>query len=112
MSAIGQLPHRAEILSVSIGFPCIVTTTAAHGYNTFDFIRFTNLNGLMPPPQHGADQLNGNKYRIIVTGDDSFKIQNPTTFQDIDSTNFPPYTTGGNANLVEDTFFFYGPPQD
>lgn len=112
MSAIGQIPHRAEILSVSIGFPCIVTTTAAHGYHTFDFIRFTNLNGLMPPPQHGADQLNGNKYRIIVTGDDSFKIQNPTTFQDIDSTNFPPYTTGGNANLVEDTFFFYGPPQE
>lgn len=110
MSAIGQQPHRAVILSVSIGFPCIITTTAAHGYETHDFIRLTNLNGMMPSPQHGADQLNGNRYRIVVTGDNSFKLQNPITFDDIDSTNFPPYTEGGNANLVENNFFFYGEP--
>lgn len=108
MSAIGQLPHRATLLSVSIGFPCIITTTAAHGYSTHDFIRLTNLNGMMPAPQHGVDQLNGNRYRIIVTGDDTFKIQNPITFQDIDSSNFPPYTSGGNVNLVENDFYFYG----
>jgi len=108
MSAIGQLPHRATLLSVSIGFPCIITTTMAHGYSTHDFIRLTNLNGMMPIPQHGADQLNGNRYRIIVTGDDTFKIQDPITYQDIDSTNFPPYTTGGNVNLIEPTFYFYG----
>lgn len=112
MSAIGQLPHRAEILSISIGFPCIITTTAAHGYNTFDFIRLTNLNGMMPSPQIGADQLNNNRYRIIVTGTDTFKIQDPITFLDIDSTNFPPYTSGGKANLIENTFFFYGPPEE
>lgn len=108
MSAVGQLPHRATLLSVSIGFPCIITTTEAHGYSTHDFIRLTNLNGMMPAPQHGADQLNGNRYRIVVTGTDSFKIQDPITFQDIDSTNFPPYTSGGNVNLVEDNFYFYG----
>jgi hypothetical protein len=110
MSAIGQIPHRSEILSVSLAFPCIVTTTAAHGYDTFDFIRLTNLNGLMPAPQNGADQLNGNRYRIIVTGDDSFKIQDAITYQDIDSTNFTPYAQGGNANLVENSFIYYGPP--
>mgnify|MGYP001559210442 FL=1 len=108
MSAIGQLPHRATLLSVSIGFPCIITTTEAHGYSTHDFIRLTNLNGMMPTPQNGADQLNGNRYRIVVTGDDTFKIQDPITFQDIDSTNFTPYISGGNVNLIESTYFFYG----
>lgn len=110
MNAIGQIPHRSLIESISLSYPCIVTTTEAHGYHDFDFIRFTNLNGLMPPPQHGADQINGNKYRIIVIGENAFKIQNAITFLDIDSTNFTPYTSGGFANLVENKFYFYGPP--
>lgn len=112
MTAIGQIPHRAQILSVSIGYPCIITTTQPHGYHTFDFIRLSNLNGMMPNPQHGADQLNANRYRIIVLGDSTFKLQNPITYQDIDSTNFPPYTTGGNANLIETEYFFYGEPDE
>lgn len=108
MAAIGQLPHRAVILSISNESSCVITTTAAHEYSTYDFVRLTNLNGMMPTPQHGADQLNGNRYRIIVTGDDTFRIQDPITFEDIDSTNFPPYTEGGNVNLIENNFFYYG----
>ena len=108
MTAIGQLPHRATMLSMSLANPCVITTTQAHGYSTYDFVRLSNLNGLMPTPQHGADQLNANKYRIIVIDTTSFKIQDPITFIDIDSTNFTPYTEGGNVNLVENNFFFYG----
>lgn len=111
MSAIGQIPHRSDIINVTTSFPCIVTTTQEHGYITFDFVRLTNLNGAIPIP-HGLDPLNNNKYRIIVLSEDTFKLQNPITFKDIDSTNFPPYTTGGNANLVENTFIFYGPPEE
>jgi hypothetical protein len=59
-------------------------------------------------PQHGADQLNNSRYRIIVTGLNSFKIQDPITFRDIDSSTFTPYTTGGNVNLIESQFYFYG----
>ena len=112
MAAIGQLPHRAEILSVSLGYPCVITTTEVHGFDTFDFIRISNANGLMPVPEIGADQLNNNRYRIIVTGDDTFKLQDPITFQDIDSTNFVPYTSGGKVNLIENTFYYYGEPED
>ena len=112
MSAIGQLPHRATLLSVSIGYPCIITTTLPHGFSTFDFIRLSNLNGLMPTPQNGADQLNGNRYRIIVIDTTSFKIQDPITYQNIDSTNFVPYIAGGKVNLIENTFYFYGPPTE
>lgn len=108
MSAVGQLPHRAVMQSMSLANPCVITTVEAHGYTTHDFVRFSNLNGLMPSPKHGADQLNANKYRIVVLSPTTFKIQNPITFKDIDSTNFPPYTSGGNINLVENTFFYYG----
>jgi len=110
MVPIGQLSHRADVESISLSYPCVVTTTETHGFFTFDFVRFTNLNGLMPLPEHGADQINGNRYRIIVTGDNTFKIQDPITYQDIDSTNYTPYTSGGSVNLVEDTFIYYGYP--
>lgn len=109
MSAIGQIPHRSVIQAVSLSFPCVITTVDAHGYFTYDFVRLTNLNGCMPFP-HGVDPLNNNKYRIIVIDDQTFKIQNPITFEDIDSSNFAPYTEGGNANLVENNFFYYGAP--
>ena len=108
MTAIGQVPHRAIIQSISLALPCVITTTTAHGYSTHDFIRLTALNGMMPAPKHGCDELNNNKYRIIVLDTTSFSLQDPITFTDIDSTNFPPYTSGGNANLVEGTFYFYG----
>lgn len=103
----GQVSHRATLLSVSLGFPCVITTTAAHGFSSRDFIRLTNLNGAMPIP-HGADQLDGNRYRIIVTATDAFKIQDPITFEDIDSTNFTPYAEGGNVNLIETEYFYHG----
>lgn len=112
MSAIGQLPHRASIQSVSLGFPCVITTTEAHGYQTFDFVRLTSLNGRMPAPKHGVDQLDGNRYRIVVLGNNTFKLQDPITFEDIDSQNFPTYTSGGNTSLVERTFYFYGPTKE
>ena len=66
----------------------------------------------MPVPQHGADQLNNNRYRIVIQSDTSFALQDPITFDYIDSTNFPPYTEGGKANLVENAFYFYGEAED
>lgn len=103
----GQEARRATMLSVSLSDPCVITTTEAHGFSTGDFIRLTNLNGVMPVP-HGADQLNTNRYRIVVTGTHTFTLQDPITFKPIDSTNFTPYTSGGNVNLIAQTFIYYG----
>lgn len=103
---MGQTPHRATILSVSLSYPCVVTTTEAHGFSTGHFIRLTNLNGAMPAPQHGMDQLDGHRYRIVVLETDTFKIQNPITNEDIDSTGFTPYTDGGNVNLIAENFIY------
>lgn len=104
---MGQIPHRADILSITNALPCAVTTTEEHGYFTHNFVRLTDLNGAMPIPR-GEDPLNNYRFRIIVTGDDSFTLQDPITYKPIDSTNYPPYVTGGYCNLIETNFFYYG----
>src|SRR3972149_641451 len=103
---MGQTPHRADIAAISNADPCEVTTVAAHEYSTHDFVRLTDLNGAMPTVR-GVDPLNNYKYRIIVTGDTTFTLQDPITHQAIDSTNYPPYVEGGYCNLVETTFFYH-----
>lgn len=100
---MGQTPHRADITSITNAKPCAVTTTEEHGYSTHDFVRLTDLNGAMPTPR-GVDPLNNYRFRIIVTGVDSFTLQHPITFEAVDSTNYPPYVTGGYCNLIETNF--------
>ena len=111
-TAIGQVPHRADITVITNALPCEVTTTEVHGYSTGDFVRLTNLNGVMPAPQHGSTQLDGHKYRIIVTSTTAFTLQNPITFDPIDSTGYETYNSGGYCNLVAQTFYYYGDSTD
>ena len=100
---MGQTAHRANISGVSSATKCEITTDAAHGYSTNDFIRITDLNGMMPV-KRGVDQINNRKYKIVVTDTDKFTLKNPITFKDVDSTNFTPYVSGGYCNLVETIF--------
>lgn len=102
---MGQIPRRADISSISNGLPCEIVTDGEHGYPDKSFVRLTNLNGMMPAP-HGSDQLNNNRYRIIVTDADSFTLQNPITFDPIDSTNYPVYTQGGFCNLIVHNYVY------
>lgn len=110
MSApIGQLPERVAIVSITNSLPCEVTTLIDHGFPNKSFVRLTDLNGAMPVPR-GEDPLNNYKFRIIVTGTTTFTLQDPITFEFIDSTTFPPYVEGGSCNLVQSTFIFYPSP--
>lgn len=111
MSApIGQLTERVNIINISSALPCEVTTEIAHGFPNKSFVRLTELNGAMPIP-HGEDQLNNNRYRIIVTDTDKFTLQYPVTFLPVDSTTYPPYVSGGSCNLIQQTFIYY-PSED
>lgn len=103
---IGQLPDRAAIIGITNSLPCQVTTDGPHFFSNKVFVRLTDLNGAMPVPR-GEDELNNKKFRIIVDGDETFLLQDPTTFEYIDSSNYPPYVTGGSANLVQTTFIYY-----
>ena len=100
---MGQTAYRADITGISSADPCEVTTSAAHEYSTGDFVRLTDLNGAMPV-HRGEDQLNNKRYKIVVTDTDKFTLKDPITFEDIDSTAFTPYVTGGYCNLIQTLF--------
>jgi hypothetical protein len=58
---------------------------------------------MMPIPR-GQDPLNDKRFRIVVIDDNSFSLKDPITLRDIDSTNFPPYVTGGSCNKIATNF--------
>lgn len=103
---MGQIPRRANIVNITNSTQCEVTTEEEHGYSSFDFVRLTDLNGSMPIPR-GEDPLNNYRFRILITGTNSFKLQDPITHKWIDSTNFTPYVTGGCCNLIEKNYIYY-----
>lgn len=103
---MGQIPRRTNITDVSIGYPCTITTEDEHEFETGDFVRLTDLNGAMPNPR-GVDQLNNYRFRVVVTGDTTFVIQYPVTHELVDSSNYPPYVTGGSCNLIERDYVYY-----
>ncbi len=103
---IGQLPERVAIVNITNALPCEVTTEVAHEFTNKAFVRLTDLNGAMPVPR-GEDPLNNYKFRIIVTGETTFTLQDPITFEPIDSTLYPPYVLGGSCNLVQSNFIYY-----
>lgn len=102
---MGQSSHRANVSNITNAFPCVVTTTAAHGYETDSFVRLTDLNGAVPIPR-GQDPINNYRFKIIVTSTTAFSIHDPITGIGIDSTNYPHYVTGGNCNLIETNFVY------
>lgn len=113
MSApIGQLTERVDVLNITNDVRCSITTDGDHGFTSRDFIRLTGLGVIGEnSPAHGSDELNNKKFRIIVTASDTFFLQDPITFDWIDSTNYPPYVSGGSCNLVQPTFIYY-PSED
>lgn len=100
MTVTGQIPHRFPILSISNALPCVVTTAAANAYVTGQFVRLTNLIGM--------DELEGNRYKIVILDTVSFQLQDPITFEFIDSRNFPPYVGEGSCNRVPTYFYYHG----
>ena len=107
VSMSGQESHRATIFSISNSKPCTIVTNEENGYSTGNFVRLTNLNGSIPV-EHGADPLNNNRYKIVVTDTDTFYLKDPITGKDIDSTNYTPYVEGGLCNKIENIFIYEG----
>jgi len=103
----GQTSHRVNISAMTNAKPCVVTTATVHGFETSQMIRFTGLNSMIPV-KRGQDPINNNKYRIIVIDTTSFSLYDQITDLPIDSTNYPPYVTGGQCNLVEQVFIYNG----
>lgn len=103
----GQAVHRSNITSITAALPCVVTTELAHEFYTGQQVRLTDLNSCMPVLR-GVDQLNNQRFEIVVTGATTFFLRDPITHEDIDSRTFPPYVTGGYCTLLEQEFIYNG----
>lgn len=110
-TAGGATAYRASISAVSKADPCVVTTSAAHGYATGDIVRITQL-GDAGAVDYGMDELNNRRFKIVVLTSTTFSLQDPVSGEDIDSTSFTTYVSGGKVNLetrVDTTEFAYAP---
>lgn len=51
------------------------------------------------PTKRGMTQLNDNRYRIIVLSTTTFSLQDPVTYEDIDSSDYAAWVSDGRVNL-------------
>ena len=97
-TAGGPESTRRVINAITQADPCVITTTAAHGYQDDQIVRITDLGSDMPTAR-GMDQLNNNRYRIVVINSTSFSLKDPISDEAINSTSFVAYVSGGSVVL-------------
>jgi hypothetical protein len=94
----GVASSHSNISAISQADPCVVTTSAAHGLQTNQIIRITDLGSEMPTAR-GMDELDGNRYRIVVLSTTTFSLKDPISDDAIDSSGFVAYVSGGQVTL-------------
>ena len=97
-TAGGAASYQSSISSATAADPVVITTSAAHGYQSNQVVRITDLGSDMPTAR-GMDQLNNNRYKITVLTTTTFSLQDPVSGEDIDGSAFTAYVSGGYVNL-------------
>jgi len=105
----GQAATRSLISAVSLADPCVITTTAVHGLQTDQIVRITDLGPDMPTAR-GMDELNNNRYAVVVVDTTNFSLKDPVTGEPIDSTAFTAWVAGGRV-VVETHVISLNNPQ-
>lgn len=93
----GQATSHATISGITQADPCVVTHSA-YTFQTNQIVRFTDL-GDCGAVSHGMDQLNNNRYKIVVLSSTTFSLKDVITGEPIDSTAFTAYVSGGRITL-------------
>lgn len=95
----GQATSHATISGITQADPCVVTHSA-FTFQTNQIVRFTDL-GIIGPgvTAHGMNELNNNRYRIVVLSATTFSLKDVITGEPIDSTAFVAYVSGGRVTL-------------
>jgi len=91
----GVTEYRTAITDVSQADPCVVTAVA-HGMASGWEVRITDLGPDMPTVR-GMDELVNKRYSITVLTADTFSLQDPITGEDIDSSAYVAYVSGGSV---------------
>lgn len=93
----GQATSHATISGITQADPCVITHSA-YTFQTNQIVRITDLGSDMPTPR-GMEQLNNNRYRIVVLSPTTFSLKDVITGEPIDSTAYTAYVTGGRVTL-------------
>ncbi len=98
-TAGGQASMHATISGITQADPCVVTHSA-YSFQTNQVVRFTDLGEIGPGvASHGMDELNNNRYRIVVLSPTTFSLKDVITGEPIDSSAFVAYVSGGRIAL-------------
>lgn len=98
----GQEDLSASIddAGVTAAQPPVVTTSAVHGFQSDQIVRFTDLGPMQAPvADRGMDELNGNRYRITVLSTTSFSLQNVDNDEDVDGSGYVAHVAGGKVKV-------------
>jgi len=96
-TAGGVSSRHATISGITAADP-VVITHSAYTFQTDQVVRITDLGGDMPTPR-GMEQLNNNRYKIVVLGSTTFSLKDVITGEPIDGTTFTAYVSGGRITL-------------
>jgi hypothetical protein len=96
-TAGGVATSHATISGITQADPCVITHSA-YTFQTNQIVRITDLGSDMPTAR-GMDQLNNNRYRIVVINSTSFSLKDVITGEAVDSSAFTAYVSGGRLNL-------------
>jgi hypothetical protein len=98
------------IAGVSQANPCVVTTTTAHGYQTDQQVRITDL-GDVGVTNRGMGQINDQQFIITVLSLTTFSLRDVITDEPINSTAFTAWVAGGRVTMVTRTISLNNPQQ-
>ena len=94
----GATDYESLIAGVSQADPCVVTTTAVHGYQSEQLVRLSDLGSDMPTAR-GMDEINNKRYRITVIDTTNFSLRDPISDDPIDSSAYTAWVAGGRVQL-------------
>jgi len=95
----GETSYKTLISAITQANPCVITTSAAHGYQSNQLVRVTDLGG-SAPVNRGMENLTDKRFRITVLSTTTFSLQDPITGDDVDSSLYTAYVSGGNVNMI------------
>lgn len=108
----GVTALRANISGVSQADPCVVTTSTAHGFQTDQIVRITDLGNVGPnATDRGMGQLDGNRYLITVINTTSFSLRDVITDEPIDSSGYDAWVSGGRCTIESRVISLNNPQQ-
>ena len=91
--------YRFLITGVSQADPCVITVASTTGLQSDQIIRITDLGSYDIPTARGMDELNNNRYKVTVLNSTTFSLQDPITGEDVDSTSFTAWVSGGRITV-------------